>query len=266
MKDLIHNSFVRNYQSSFAYSNFESFIIVHKKTRLNNNHILMSIQVLFEDNHLIAVNKPAGILVQGDKTGDSTLADWVKRYIKDRYNKPGDVFLGITHRIDRPASGVVIFARTSKALTRMNELFRERKIKKTYWAITRYETPDLEGELVHYLLKDTTKNKTKAYDRLSNRNAKAKKAILTYKLIGRLGEHRLLEIQLQTGRPHQIRAQLAKVGCPIKGDLKYGAEKPNQDGSIHLHSRSLSFIHPVKKEPVRIEGAVPNEQLWREFK
>lgn len=226
----------------------------------------MSIQVLYEDNHLIAVNKPAGMLVQGDKTGDRTLADWVKLYIKDRYKKPGDVFLGTIHRLDRPVSGVVVFARTSKALTRMNELFRERKIEKTYWAIIQRELPDLQGELVHYLLKDTTKNKTKAFDRLSNRSGKAKKAELSYKLIGRLGEHRLVEIQLRTGRPHQIRVQLAKVGCPIRGDLKYGAEKPNNDGNIHLHSRSLNFIHPVKKIPIRIEGALPNEQVWREFK
>lgn len=226
----------------------------------------MSIQVLFEDNHLIAVNKPAGLLVQGDKTGDVTLADWVKRYIKDRYKKPGAVFLGIIHRLDRPVSGVVIFARTSKALTRMNALFRDRAIEKTYWAITRHELPELKDELVHYLLKDTTKNKTKAYDRLSNRNAKAKKAVLSYQLIGRLGEHRLLEVELKTGRPHQIRAQLGKIGCPIRGDLKYGAERPNNDGNIHLHSRRLAFIHPVKKEPVRIEAATPNEQVWRSFK
>lgn len=225
----------------------------------------MSIQVLYEDNHLIAVNKPARMLVQGDKTGDSTIGDWVKRYIKDRYNKPGDVFLGVIHRLDRPVSGVVIFARTSKALTRMNELFRERNIKKTYWAITQAELPDLEGSLTHFLLKDKTKNKTKAYDRLSNRAAKAKKAELDYKLIGKVASHNLYEISLKTGRPHQIRVQLSKMGCPIRGDLKYGAEKGNEDGSIHLHSRSLSFIHPVKKEPVYIEADVPDEQMWREF-
>ena len=225
----------------------------------------MSIQVLYEDNHLIAVNKPARMLVQGDKTGDSTIGDWVKRYIKDRYNKPGDVFLGVIHRIDRPVSGVVIFARTSKALTRMNELFRERSIKKTYWAITQTELPDLEGSLTHFLLKDTTKNKTKAYDRLSNRAAKAKKAELDYKLIGKVANHNLYEISLKTGRPHQIRVQLSKMGSPIRGDVKYGAEKGNEDGSIHLHSRSLSFIHPVKKEPVYIEADAPDEQVWRTF-
>ncbi len=225
----------------------------------------MSIQVLYEDNHLIAVNKPARMLVQGDKTGDSTLGDWVKRYIKDRYNKPGDVFLGVIHRLDRPVSGVVIFARTSKALTRMNELFRERSIKKTYWAITQTELPDLEGSLTHFLLKDTTKNKTKAYDRLSNRAAKAKKAELDYRLIGKVANHNLYEISLKTGRPHQIRVQLSKMGSPIRGDVKYGAEKGNEDGSIHLHSRSLSFIHPVKKEPVYIEADAPDEQIWRTF-
>ena len=205
------------------------------------------------------------MLVQGDKTGDSTIGDWVKRYIKDRYNKPGDVFLGVIHRLDRPVSGVVIFARTSKALTRMNELFRERSIKKTYWAITQTELPDLEGSLTHFLLKDTTKNKTKAYDRLSNRAAKAKKAELDYKLIGKVANHNLYEVSLKTGRPHQIRVQLSKMGSPIRGDVKYGAEKGNEDGSIHLHSRSLSFIHPVKKEPVYIEADAPDEQLWRTF-
>ncbi len=225
----------------------------------------MDIEVIYEDNHLIAINKPARMLVQGDKTGDATLGDWVKKYIKKRYNKPGDVFLGVIHRLDRPVSGVVIFARTSKALTRMNELFRERSIKKTYWAITQAELPDLEGSLTHFLLKDTTKNKTKAYDRLSNRAAKAKKAELDYKLIGKVANHNLYEIALKTGRPHQIRAQLSKMGCPIRGDLKYGAEKGNEDGSIHLHSKSLSFIHPVKKEPIYIEAAVPDEQLWKVF-
>jgi len=225
----------------------------------------MNIQVLFEDNHLIAVNKPGGMLVQGDKTNDPILSDWVKKYIKNKYNKPGDVFLGTVHRLDRPVSGAVIFARTSKGLTRMNELFRERAIEKTYWAITQKETPELEGTLVHFLLKDTTKNKTKAYDRMSNRAAKAKKAELSYKLIGKLGHHNLLEIKLKTGRPHQIRVQLAHIGCPIRGDLKYGAEKANENACIHLHSRSLSFIHPVAKKPIFIEAKAPNEQLWREF-
>ena len=225
----------------------------------------MSLQVLYEDNHLIAVNKPAGTLVQGDQTGDATLADWVKGYIKDRYNKPGAVFLGIVHRLDRPVSGVVVFARTSKALSRMNELFRTRKITKTYWAITKNRPEILEGSLMHYLLKNPVKNKTKAYDRPSRRAAKAKKAELSYKTIGVLGDHCKLEVKPKTGRPHQIRVQLAQMGCPIKGDVKYGAAKPNPDGSIHLHCYSLQFIHPVKKELVTITTAPPDNQLWNMF-
>lgn len=226
----------------------------------------MQIKVLFEDNHLIAVRKPAGMLVQGDITGDRTLADWVKKYIKDRYNKPGDVFLGIIHRLDRPVSGVVVFARTSKALTRMNEAFRDRKIKKTYWAVTINRPAKLEDTLVHFLLKDTTKNKTKAYIKLSNRAAKAKRAELKYKTIGVLGDHSVLEVNLLTGRPHQIRVQLSAIGCPIKGDLKYGGDQIQDDSSfIYLHSRSLEFIHPVKKEPVKIIANVADRQMWREF-
>lgn len=225
----------------------------------------MNVHVLYEDNHLIAVYKPAGVLVQGDATGDRTLADWVKLYIKDRYNKPGDVFLGIIHRLDRPVSGVVIFARTSKALTRMNNLFKERKVDKTYWAITQSRPPELEGELVHYLLKDTTKNKTKAYDKRSNRNKKAKKSRLTYKVIGALGDHTVLEVHPETGRSHQIRVQLARMGCIIKGDVKYGAAYPNDDASIYLHCHSLAFIHPVKKERVKIKVNAPSLQMWREF-
>jgi len=225
----------------------------------------MNIHVLYEDNHLIAVYKPAGLLVQGDATGDRTLGDWVKRYIKDRYAKPGAVYLGIIHRLDRPVSGVVIFARTSKALTRMNELFRDRKVDKTYWAIVKNRPPKLEGELVHYLLKDTTRNKTKAFDKKSNRNKKAKKSSLTYKTIGVLGDHAVLEVHPETGRSHQIRVQLAKMDCIIKGDLKYGAEFPNEDASIYLHCHSLGFIHPVKKEPVKISVKAPDLQMWREF-
>lgn len=225
----------------------------------------MNFRVLYEDNHLIAVSKPAGMLVQGDATGDKTLADWVKQYIKDRYNKPGAVFLGIIHRLDRPVSGVVIFARTSKALTRMNEAFRDQKVGKVYWAITKGRPVELEGKLVHYLLKDTTKNKTKAYLRPSRRAAKAKKSTLTYKTIGVLGDHSLLEVHPKTGRPHQIRVQLAEMGCPIKGDLKYGDTRPNSDASIYLHCNQLNFIHPVKKEKVHIEVGAPDLQMWREF-
>lgn len=225
----------------------------------------MDIHVLYEDNHLIAVYKPAGVLVQGDATGDKTLADWVKRYIKDRYNKPGDVFLGTIHRLDRPVSGVVVFARTSKALTRMNEAFRERKVDKVYWAIVRGRPANLEGKLVHYLLKDTTRNKTKAYEKRSKRNEKAKKAELSYKTIGVLGDHALLEVRPKTGRPHQIRVQLAAMNCVIKGDVKYGAESPNRDASIYLHCHGLGFVHPVKKEPIKINANAPHLQMWEEF-
>lgn len=224
------------------------------------------IQILFEDNHLIAVNKPAGILVQGDQTGDKPLVDFVKLYIKDRYEKPGDVFLGVIHRLDRPASGVTIFARTSKALERMNRLFSERKIEKKYWAIVGKRPEPLYGHLTHFLLKDENKNVVKAYDKLSNRAKDAKQADLDYELTGEIGDCFLLEIDLQTGRPHQIRAQLAKIGCPIRGDVKYGYPKANRDGSIHLHCRSLSFIHPVKNEPVTITADPPEEQVWRLFR
>jgi 23S rRNA pseudouridine1911/1915/1917 synthase len=214
---------------------------------------------------LIAVNKPAGWLVQGDITGDTPLVEYVKTYIKIRYKKPGDVFLGVVHRLDRPVSGVVVFARTSKGLTRMNELFKKREIEKTYLAITAERPEPIEGHLTHYILKDKSKNIAKAYDKIGNRTKDAKKSDLDYKLIGEVGNLHLLEVKPITGRPHQIRVQLASLGCPIWGDLKYGFRKPNQDGSIHLHCRSLAFEHPVKKEPVCIEAEVPNQQLWREF-
>lgn len=225
----------------------------------------MQIQVLYEDNHLIAVNKPAGWLVQGDITGDTTLADWVKVYIKNRYQKPGDVYLGIIHRLDRPVSGAVIFARTSKGLERMNRLFRDREVQKTYWAVT-VERPDpLTGELVHYLTKDRERNIAKAYDQQSRRAKGAKESKLTYELIGEIGEHHLLRVHPLTGRPHQIRVQLAKMGWPIRGDLKYGAPQANPDMSIHLHCRSLEFIHPIKKEKVLIKADPPSEQIWNLF-
>ncbi len=223
------------------------------------------LEILHEDNHLIAVNKPSGILVQADRTGDRTMADWVKIYIKDRYNKQGDVFLGIVHRLDRPASGVTVFARTSKALERMNRLFAERKIEKTYWAISSVRPNPIEGSLKHYILKDKDKNVVKAFDTMSSRAKNAKLATLDYELIGEIGTNYLLKVNLHSGRPHQIRAQLGKIGCPIKGDVKYGYPKLNQDGSIHLHSRELSFIHPVKKEPVKIIADPPDEQIWGLF-
>ena len=223
------------------------------------------LQILYEDNHLIAVNKPAGWLVHADETGDQTLADLVKRYIKDRYDKPGAVFLGVIHRLDRPVSGAVIFARTSKGLERMNRLFAERKVKKTYWAITTERPEPLEGHLVHYIQKDTSRNVAKAYDKVSRRSKDAKKAELDYRLIGAVGEHHLLEVNPITGRPHQIRVQLSKKGWPIRGDLKYGFKKPNYGGFIHLHCKSMEFIHPVKQEPVKIEAELPDEQIWRLF-
>ncbi len=225
----------------------------------------MEPQIIYEDNHLIAVNKPAGWLVQADITGDLTLADWTKSYIKQRYKKPGDVFLGTVHRIDRPVSGTVIFARTSKALSRMNELIRERKIVKKYWAIINVRPDPLSAELTHFLVKDKAKNKAKAFDNLSRRAEGAKKATLTYNMIGGIGDNYLLEIDLKTGRPHQIRAQMSKMGYPIRGDIKYGFKTPNQDASIHLHCRSMSFIHPVKKEPVTITADPPDDQIWRLF-
>ena len=226
---------------------------------------LSGLQVLHEDNHLIAVNKPAGWLVQGDQTGDTPLVDYVKQYIKVRYKKPGDVFLGVIHRLDRPVSGVVVFARTSKALTRMNNLFRDRLVEKTYWAITKDRPKPIEGTLVDYIVKDKNRNVSTALDAPSKRNPDAKKAELTYKLISIQEGLHLIEVKPKTGRPHQIRVQLSKLGCPIRGDIKYGDNRPNDDASIYLHCRSLEFVHPVKKEPVRIEADPPNVYQWQLF-
>ncbi len=226
---------------------------------------IRGLKIIYEDNHLIAVNKPAGWLVHGDQTGDTPLSEYVKQYIKLRYKKPGDVFLGTIHRLDRPVSGTVIYARTSKGLARMNKLFQERKVEKTYWAIVGERPQPIEGDLIHYILKDVQKNQAKAYDRTGNRTKHAKRSELSYQLIKEIGNLHLLEVKPKTGRPHQIRVQLAKIGCPIWGDVKYGFRKPNEDASIHLHCRSLSFIHPVKQEPLIIEADPPNTQLWREL-
>lgn len=218
--------------------------------------------VVYEDNHIIVVNKKSGTLVQGDNTGDKCLADYVKDYIKEKYNKPGAVFLGTVHRIDRPVSGLVVFARTSKALERMNALLRDKKMYKTYWAIVKVKPKKEQDRLVHWLEKDTKKNTTSA-SRTETPNGK--RAELTYKLLGSLNDHYLLEVKPITGRPHQIRVQLAAMGCPIKGDLKYGFWKPNPDKSINLHARQLNFIHPVKKESIHIKGPLPDDQFWEQF-
>ena len=222
----------------------------------------MALVVLYEDNHLIAVKKNAGDIVQSDQTGDKTLAEEVKSYIKRKYKKPGEVFLGIIHRLDRPVGGVVVFARTSKALSRMNALFREKKIAKTYWAIVEEKPPFENGELVNWLKKNQEKNRSRAYD---SEVKESKKAELTYRLLGRSRHYYYLEIQPKTGRHHQIRIQLAHLGCKIKGDVKYGAKRTNKDGSIHLFARSLAFTHPIKKEKIIIRANPPIDPLWNEM-
>lgn len=217
-------------------------------------------EVIYEDNHIIAVNKTCREIVQGDKTGDTPLSDLLKAWLKEKYNKPGNVFVGVTHRLDRPVSGVVVFAKTSKALSRLNEMFRVGGVKKTYWAIVKNRPPKEEDELVNWLVRNEKQNKSYAYD---VEKPNSKKAILRYKEIAHSDKYHLLEIDLQTGRHHQIRCQLAKMGCPIKGDLKYGADRSNPDGGISLHARSAAFIHPVSKEPIDIIAPVPEDNLWK---
>ena len=220
-------------------------------------------EVIYEDNHIIIVNKQSGEIVQGDKTGDRPLSDIVKDYIKERYAKPGAVFLGVVHRLDRPVSGLVVFARTSKALARLNKMFAEGEVHKTYWAIVKNTPREPEGTLTHWLVRNEKQNKSYAYDQEKNN---AKKAILKYKVIGHSDNYTLLEVQLMTGRHHQIRCQLAAMGCPIKGDLKYGAPRSNPDGSISLLSRRVEFIHPVSKELIVAEAPLPDDTLWQSFR
>lgn len=218
--------------------------------------------VVYEDNHLIIVDKSSSEIVQGDKTGDKPLAEMVKEYIKQKYHKPGNVFLGVVHRLDRPVSGLVVFARTGKALARLNEMFRTKEVHKTYWAIVGNCPPTEEGELVHWLVRNEKQNKSYAYDK---EKPEAKKAILDYRLIGRSERYFLLEVDLKTGRHHQIRCQLAKMGCPIKGDLKYGSPRSNPDGSICLHARRVRFVHPVSKQEIDVTAPVPEGNLWHSF-
>jgi 23S rRNA pseudouridine1911/1915/1917 synthase len=221
------------------------------------------LEVLYEDNHIIVVNKKAGDLVQGDKTGDKPLGEFVKSYLREKYNKPGNIFCGVIHRLDRPVSGAVIFAKTSKALTRMNKLFREKTIQKTYWAIVEKPPLKKEDRLEHYLIKNQQKNKSRAY---SKPYEGALKSVLDYAVLKTLDRYTLLKVEPISGRHFQIRVQLSTIGCCIKGDLKYGAKRSNKDASISLHAREISFIHPVKNEAITVTAPTPNDALWNACK
>lgn len=218
-----------------------------------------NLQVLYEDNHVIIINKRAGDIVQGDKTGDKPLSEVVKEYIKDKYNKPGNVYLGVVHRLDRPTSGIVLFSKTSKALPRLNKLFKEKDAKKTYWAIVKNKPEKESDKLIHWMKRNPKQNKSYAH---KNEIPDSKKAILDYTIIKSLNNYYLLEINLETGRHHQIRSQLSSIGCPIKGDLKYNFDRSNKDGSISLHARKLEFEHPVKKELISVTAPLPKDPLW----
>lgn len=223
----------------------------------------MALEVLFEDNHLLVVNKKAGQLVQKDKTGENSLIQEVETYLRHKYKKEGNIFVGLPHRLDRPTSGIVVLAKTSKALVRLNNMLRDKQIDKTYWAVTEQRPENYEGRLEHYLVKNEKNNKSKAYNS-SSKNSK--KAVLTYETFACSRNFTLLEIKLITGRHHQIRAQLAKISCHIKGDLKYGAKRSNKDGSIHLHARKVEFEHPITKKKIIIVALPPDEQIWNIFK
>jgi len=218
-----------------------------------------NLQVLYEDNHIIVVNKRPGDIVQGDKTGDKPLSEVVKSYLKEKHNKPGNVYLGVVHRLDRPTSGIVVFAKTSKALPRLNKLFQKKEAQKTYWAIVKNAPPKATDILTHFLKRNPKQNKSYAHIK---EVPDSKKAILEYRVLKKLDNYYLLEVDLHTGRHHQIRSQLSAIGCPIKGDLKYGFDRSNKDASIHLHARELKFVHPVKKEEIHLVAPPPDEVLW----
>jgi len=230
--------------------------VIQKSKHLSNKN---NLQVIYEDNHIIVVNKRAGDIVQGDKTGDKPLSDVVKSYLKDKYNKPGNVYLGTVHRLDRPTSGLVIFSKTSKALPRLNKMFATKDITKTYWALVKNKPKKDSDKLVHWLKKNPKNNKSYAH---STEVKDSKKAILSYQIIKKLDNFYLLEVTLETGRHHQIRTQLASIGCPIKGDLKYGYDRSNKDASISLHARNIKFIHPVSKEELDITAPLPKDPVW----
>lgn len=223
---------------------------------------IIDTHVVYEDNHLIGINKPAGTIVQKDETGDKSLADMVKDYIAKKYKKPNGAFLGVVHRLDRPVSGLILFAKTSKALDRLNLLFKERKIDKIYWAVVRKQPPAMEGKLVHWLYRDRSKNITKAYPKEVEGSRYAE---LSYRVIGQIEGYFLLEVRPITGRTHQIRVQLSSMGCPIVGDNKYGYPRGSLKRSICLHARALEFVHPVRKEPIRVEAKLPNDGFWNKF-